>query len=255
MRRQRIGTGTLLAIALGLSGSAIDAISLAVQVSAPAGSPRIGFTPIGTPFGSSAAYSYLAGRPVVRLPNGLTIDPYNTGVGITLHDPNQLAAMQQRYQIQNAQATEAYQQSMAMQQEQGGSPKRDASAIRQAYDPRSGRARRSAESSRAKQAETPLFDASGQLVWPDFAPKNALREEVDRAIARVRDEVQSTGTATVANAVQAKQALHRYGVPALRGVPGGSKVLAERLRGHLHRLDTELDRLVEAQPEKNPSEK
>lgn len=243
-----ISPKALAAAALAF-GSLLSGLAFAARLPVPQGGPGIGFAPIGTPFGSSAAYSYLAGRPMIRLPNGIVIDPSNTGGGMNYSGPSQnQASMREQYQVQNAQAVAAYQQGLAQQQRamaQANSGRKNNSAIRDGFDPRTGKSRNPGTSSRTNRETTPILDADGRINWPDFAPKNASRASMDQAIAAVQAEAKQNGSASLATTVRAKEALRAYGIPAMRGVPGGSKVLAERLREQLARIDGELDRLAE----------
>jgi len=214
------------------------------QNQVPAGTPRIGFAPIGTPFGSSAAYSYLAGKPVLRLPNGLTVDPYNTGAGYTLYDPAQQQQSQERYQVQSAQTAEAYREQMMMRQKamaRATEQQNQSRAMRQGFDPKTGAPRKSGKAAK----ETPVFDESGKPVLPDYAAKNQRRTDAETAIAAVQAEAKSNGSASVATIVKAKEALRAYGVPAIKSVPKGSRILSERLREQLIRIDQSLDAFAE----------
>jgi hypothetical protein len=116
--------------------------------------------------------------------------------------------------------------------------------MRQGFDPKTGAARVHSGTGK-RTAEAPIFDESGAVKWPDFAPKNARRQAADEAIGLVRAEVKADGHASVASTVKAKEAIRAYGVPALKSVPGGSKVLAGRLHEQLVRLDQSLDALAE----------
>ena len=213
---------------------------------------------------------FQGGGSVAQLPGGATIDPAQLwmgmnmgvighgrpGLGIPLivaaGQQRQLAESQERYQIQSAQTSEAFHQSAMMKQrafEQANANYRAKTALRAGYDPKTGIARNPSSAVPRRNEGPSLFDVEGKIAWPQFASQNPRREVAEQAIAVVMAEAKANGSASVASTVSAKQALQDYGIRAIRSVPGGSKILGQRMREFLVRLDESLDALAEPPPD------
>ncbi|HWE39485.1 MAG TPA: hypothetical protein VG406_23235 [Isosphaeraceae bacterium] len=162
-----------------------------------------------------------------------------------------------RYNVQTAQAVNAYQQANLFQQEAVGqalSNMKQYQAIQEKYSPKTG-ARIGLPGEEvpvtALLPRNGMFNDDGTLRWPEIAPKNRYRDEVDTAVdAALKDAQANGGKASVTLVAEAKNRLQDYGQPALRLVrQQTARAVGNRLRDFLNSLDYFLDNLAEPEPD------
>lgn len=129
-----------------------------------------------------------------------------------------------RFNLENARTAQAYQSANLMQQEairaNIENQRLAYQTAKERYDLRS-REAADYQASKAALYRVPLdrlFDAQGNVLWPDFAPSGGIHGErqqaADEAIRAVYLEARSN-QANVSSVVTANHLLHAYGQPAL----------------------------------------
>ena len=177
------------------------------------------------------------------------------GIGYSLYDVEALKQQQyalndSRYNVENAQATQAYaaanfyqQQAIATAMENA----RQTAAMRPKYDPTTG-------SPAMAPQPTPghptvpldrLIDEKGQVIWPAFAPRNDARGAADSAYQVAAQEYRQRGRASVAAALDAREKLYAYGRPALAKVRREQPPAGEPFKDFLNNLDVSLDLMAD----------
>ncbi len=180
----------------------------------------------------------------------------NGGAGISPYD-QQLAAQQQyamnasRYDLQTAQAAEAYQRANLYQQQalsMAVNNAKEQAALRQKFSVKTMEPKYS--NAPAKVApNVPLNDLlndDGTPKWPGIAPKNDLRAQADSAIAAVAKDFRQDGQATVQDVNDARDALYAYGRPALATVRRQHASQGSSFKDFLNNLDVALDVMGQA---------
>lgn len=179
-------------------------------------------------------------------------------IGMSLYD-QEIAKQQMyaesvsRYQLQTAQAAEAYQSASLMQQKAIATAMENERRA-QALDEKNYRQAKDAQAEQLAERRTyvathmdELFDPEGKVRWPEGAPVGgdlaARLQEANAAIQAANQEYRSKGQAGVQDVVEAKRALYAYGHPALDRLRS-SGVLRSRyapMLAFLQGLDAALD--------------
>ncbi|MDB5349390.1 MAG: hypothetical protein JWN86_637 [Planctomycetota bacterium] len=175
-------------------------------------------------------------------PGGYNIPP-------TYDDPlyrqQQYAMNASRYNLQNAQATKAYQEANFFQQQAIATAMNNAQqapAVREQFNVRSAAPR--SRSRAPRQTSTvpldQLITKDGAVLWPQSSPVDPSRERVDTAIAAIAKQYQDDGKATVQSVNEARNALSAYGHPALTEVRKERPQSAAVFKSFLNNLDVSL---------------
>jgi hypothetical protein len=181
---------------------------------------------------------------------GFNVGPFGYGDN-AWSDPigrqQQYALANSRYDLQNAQANEAYAKANFFQQAAIATALQNQNAgqapeIRERYNARTARPKGAA---RAPKADAPLsldklMTRQGAILWPDKAPKNDARAAVDEAIAKLAQQFATDGKADVQDVNAARDALHAYGQPALNKLRKDHPTLSPAFRTFLNSLDATL---------------
>jgi hypothetical protein len=130
-----------------------------------------------------------------------------------------------RFNLQNAAAEQSYQSANLMQQQAINTALENQrlgyQLAKETYDVET-KAASLAQAARDAAPKVPienLVNASGQVLWPDYAPSGGVqgerRDKADVAIRNVYESARTNGQAPVNQVVEANRRLHEYGEPAL----------------------------------------
>lgn len=156
-----------------------------------------------------------------------------------------------RFNLQNAQAEQAFQSANLMRQQALNTALENQRLAYQIAKDRYDIRGRQASASQAAAPAIPLdslIDDDGQVLWPDYAPSGGAhaerRQRADAAIKVAYLGYKKDGHAGVNEVVDARRRLHAYGQPALDllGTRGDARARAELL-GFLNALDAAVDGL------------
>lgn len=207
--------------------------------------PYVGGWGWGFPFGG---FGYGYGNPFF----GMGWSPFDQWA----FQQQQYALNVSRYNVQTAQAVNEYQQANLIQQQAVGqylSNMQQYQAMLEKYSPKTGAQVLPGQDvpMTSLLPRNGMFTEDGQLLWPDIAPKNRYRDDVDRAVAAALKDAQANGgKASVALVSDARNRLQDYGQPALRLVRQQTvRAVGNRLRDFLNSLDYFLGTLAEPAPD------
>ena len=159
----------------------------------------------------------------------------------------QYALANSRYEMQNAQASEAYAKANYFQQQAIAASIKNAQAapqppIRERFNARTTRPRGAVQPAKAEPnlALDKLVNKDGDVLWPTAAPKDGSRDEFDAAIASLAKQFQDAGKADVQDVNATRDLLQKYGVPALAKLRRDRPAQAPALKTFLNSLDATL---------------
>jgi len=160
---------------------------------------------------------------------------------------SQQALASSRYELQTAQASEAYAKANFFQQQAIGESIRNAQAmqpppIRERYNAKTARPKGSVHAPKGEPtlALDQLMTRDGGILWPSAAPANTARGDFDAAIANLAKAFQTEGKADVDDINAARNLLQAYGVPALAKVRREKPTQAPAMKTFLNSLDATL---------------
>jgi hypothetical protein len=173
------------------------------------------------------------------------------GAGYSLADIEMLKQQQaslnaSKYNLENAQAVQAYQSANYYQQQAVNtylSNMKMSQEMQQKYNAET--AARVAASRKPPRPFEQLVAADGNVLWPEYAPANQNRAAVDEAIRNAETERRQNGQATVQTVNQARKKLIAYGQPALSRVRRERPGFGNSFRDFLNELDVSLDTLAQ----------
>ena len=176
-------------------------------------------------------------------PGSMSDSPWNDPVA--REQRHALAAS--RYEMQNAQATEAYAKANYFQQKAIAAAIENAKAappppIQERFNARTARTRGSRIAARVDPTLPldKLVTRGGGVLWPAAAPKDDARDGFDAVMATLAKQFEDAGKADVKDVNAARDALQAYGVPALAKVRREKPAQAAAMKTFLNSLDATL---------------
>ena len=180
----------------------------------------------------------------------LNVGPFGYGGGWSdpIQQQQRYALNNSRYELQNAQASEAYAKANFFQQAAEATARENAQAaaaatpIRERYNVRTTRAKGTTHVPKAAPTLPldKLMTPAGKVLWPEGAPSDEARTEFDAAIAAVAKDFRDSGHAEVQDVNAARDALYAFGTPALAKVRRENPAKAPALKAFLNSMDATL---------------
>jgi hypothetical protein len=189
------------------------------------------------------------------------------GAGYSLYDIDMLKQQQyalnaSRYNVETAQAAQAYQAANYYQQQAVATALnnyKEQAALREKFNTANA-APALAPKPTPGHPTVPLeslYDRRGQVIWPAVATRNDNRDAADSAMQVVVQEYRKRGRASVASVLDARDKLYAYGRPALSHVRRQRPTAGEPFKDFLNNLDVSLDLMADppAKDDKGAQEK